>query len=66
MLSGIFFLLKFRFVEFISKLYHKNNDTVYHFRNIQCRYFYPHLQRRRYGGPSRARTVDRPVMSRML
>ena len=26
-------LIKARFVKFISKLYHKNNDTVYHFRN---------------------------------
>ena len=33
-------LYKFRFVKFISALYHKNNDTVYHSNNIQCRCFY--------------------------
>lgn len=31
---------KFRFVKFISALSLKSNDTVYHFRNIQCRYFH--------------------------
>lgn len=36
----IIYSYKHRFVQFISELYHKNNDTVYHFRNIQCRYFY--------------------------
>ena len=29
----------FQFVKSISTLYNKNNDTIYHFRNIQCRYF---------------------------
>ena len=29
---------KFNRKKIFSALYHKNNDTVHHFRNIQCRY----------------------------